>query len=262
MSYEVGVIGKSEDKSGIRGDLRRLNQRKMEPFPRRTPTKWFYIFNTGPFKWTRALADMGTYQIQPCEDGESYYKQPIVIPEFMFRHYEAGNQQLNYREYQGIDVARDILGILSPSFEIARDTGVEVGPSSNPESDFTRFGVFMSESNPPKKAEVEAAREKLEKTCVDLCQEGDTAWIGDDASRHFIRNSNLHKIAARVIGHEAEWCASPKRKTTCPACGGSVVAGAAIHNAPECGAVLDEAKARKYFPHMFAKEEEKPLKKI
>jgi hypothetical protein len=242
------ILSQQPEVSGLRSMLNNANNLKIEPFPRRAPSKVFYIYNTSPVPFTRGLGSMGTFHIPACPEGAEYAPNPLKITDPYFEHYPAGHKQVNYREWNGIDVCKDILGVMPPA---------------HADNDLTRMGVFISESNPPKKSEIAEAKEKLTVYFQELCLEGDLMAGGDDLARQSIRNSNKHKVAAKYIGYEADWCTLPRQRIPCPACGGMVVKGAAIHNDPACGAILDEAKARKFLPHLFVNEsKEAPARKI
>ena len=232
------------DSAGVKAAVHRWNQRRIEPFPARAnqPMKHYYIFNMGPFAWTRALGDMGTFVIRPLPDGKEIPEFSACIDQFIFRHYEAGNQSLNYREYDGLQLAQDIIGTLPPM---------------TPDNDLTKYGVFIQDHPNVTAHECEEARERLLKTCQELCLEAEGLFTGDDAARSFVRNSAKHKIAAKVIGYEAAWVTLPAQRVPCPACGGMMIKGAVIHDSPTCGAIIDETRARKFFPDRFPVEEKK-----
>lgn len=244
MSNAFNIPTSQPEAAGLRNMLASANARRKEPLPSRVEKEKYFIFNCGPFAWARQTGVLGTKYVKACENGEEYMLA-CVIREYEYEYYEAGNQQLNHRQWNGLDLAKDFLGILPPA---------------HADNDLTRMGVFLSESNPPKERDIEAAREKLEKYCQELCLEGDMMANGDDASKLAIRNSGKHKIAAKYIGYEADWCTLPKLRVPCPACGVMMPKGAAVHTDPNCNAIIDEAKARKFYPHLFAQEEKPPRK--
>ena len=121
------------DGSGIESAVSAWNRRRIEPLPKGENPPMYFIFNVGPFQWTRANGVIGTKYIRACKEGDPY-NGPTTIRKFEYEYYEAGNQTLNHRQWDGKELTDDILGILPPA---------------HADNDLTRMGVFVSLGNPP-----------------------------------------------------------------------------------------------------------------
>jgi len=93
------------------------------------------------------------------------------------------------------------------------------------------------------KAEVEKAKKNLEREDQRLVAEGDTLW-SQEVNRKEV--TAKHQDAAKRLGQERPWVYMPSAMEDCEACGRKVKKGVAICG--HCGALLNEAAARKFFP--------------
>lgn len=83
--------------------------------------------------------------------------------------------------------------------------------------------------------------------CKRLFQEAEHLWARP-ATRNEV--TAVHQQAARELHRQAEWCYDPKEMEDCEACGVAVNKGVAICS--HCGAILDDAKARKFHVGPYA----------
>lgn len=107
-------------------------------------------------------------------------------------------------------------------------------------------GAFVSETNPPSPKDLKKNIAKLMSFYDGQIELADQFW--DDPHDH--KNiSSLMRRAARIRNQSRPWTYLSVEMLACPACGVNVRVGLAI--CKECGAILDEEKARKFFPERF-----------
>lgn len=80
-----------------------------------------------------------------------------------------------------------------------------------------------------------------------LVKEGDRLWAREQTKGEV---NEHHKAAAVALGYEPPWNYTPGVKVDCPGCGEKVKKGVATCG--HCGAILDEAAAKKLYPERFA----------
>lgn len=202
-----------------------------------------YIYNVGPQMWIRYQGGLGTFVIRGCEPGKRY-SDPVVIDGIKTetQAVDAGVMTLN--QYDGIAVAMDILG---------------KGAFREPSDDLTRYGVFISRSNPPAEDDLIAAEQAFADHDFLLIGEANRLFevnAGIDAKTGLSNIQKHHYDAAKRQGQNPPWSPMSRRNNSvieCPACGENVKPSAARCN--HCLAMLDEAKCRQYHPEMFAHEE-------
>lgn len=198
-----------------------------------------YIYSVNPQMFIRYQGGMGTFVIRGRAEGERY-SEPCVIPGISTETNPVDAGKMTLREYDGLMVARDILG---------------TGAFRDPSDDLTKRGVFLSRTNPPSESEIEAAQEIMDSLDADTVADGNRKYEvngGIDAKTGLSNIGAHHIAAAKRLGVTPPWTRKAVRLEECPACGESVKPGAAMCN--HCDAVLDEEKARKYFPHKFSGE--------
>lgn len=207
-----------------------------------------YIFNVGPWEHVVRLGSLGTFTVPKCEDGEDVSKPleyragqpglPAVLPEC---NYQGDNTWSWSFDTTGRRVAQNILGHAGFSH------------SSN---DLTKYGVFIAAGSVPTESEINAAREKLYALYDERVRQADQAFE-INGGMEMVNGTSVstitkdHVQACKALGLEREWAKVNKRMVPCPACDESVKPGAAI--CQHCDAILDEEKARKFFPHKFGK---------
>ncbi len=116
-------------------------------------------------------------------------------------------------------------------------------------------GVFVSTTPTPSPENLKQAHQMLRTYYEALCAEADLFYETETGKKNI---SSSMRDAAKYLGITKPWNYNPTAMDTCPACGSSVIPGIAI--CATCKAILDEPKARKFFPERFAqKSEQKPL---
>lgn len=126
------------------------------------------------------------------------------------------------------------------AFDLCREINNDAG--------FESFlGVFICKGPEPTAAEIKSANARLEKFYQWGVNEGDKIW---QQTRMVILIPDWIKRAADYLKLDRDWKTNVQPNLECPACGSKHKAGLAICMA--CGAILDEAKARKFFPDRFA----------
>jgi hypothetical protein len=128
--------------------------------------------------------------------------------------------------------------------EVATDLCREI----NIDAGFDSFlGVFIPRASLPTDAELRSANARLEKFYQWGVAEGDKIW---QQTRAVILIPDWIKRAAEYLKLERDWKTNVQPNLDCPACGGRIKPGLALCS--HCGALLDEEKARKFFPDRFA----------
>src|SRR6185312_11848758 len=186
-----------------------------------------YIFNVSDreYKWHQAGFDY--YTIPACPVDRDY-SEPCKIPGIIEEEYlKVDSTELN--TYEAPEIAMAIIG---------------VGPGIRPENDLRQYGVFISRTNPPSKEEVAAAQERLLTTCTNLFREGNRIdREGQSRGQNGVGGQMISGDmfwAAKVLGQNPNWSKNAQVMHECPACGGSVPAGAIVHfGANGCGAMVD-----------------------
>ncbi len=111
------------------------------------------------------------------------------------------------------------------------------------------MGVFVSPTRDPAAKVLAAMKARLNHFYDEQIGLADSFW--DDPRDH--KNiSSLHRRAAKVRHQTRPWTYESVNTALCPACGKSITVGVAI--CATCGAIVDEQKARKFFPERFAHE--------
>ena len=158
-----------------------------------------------------------------------------------------GNKSYAYR-----DGFKEVSRFLNPR-NPGTDQDYDDGGLFNQGGNLNLYGVFWSTSNPPKPEELAAARKRLEKTYRGELERMAAAKTPDEAR---VMANNISHAAADYFGYSGSWHQSDIRnqkplssQIDCPNCAEKITVGAAV--CKNCGAVLNEEKARKYFPDRF-----------
>lgn len=215
-------------------------------------SKRYYIYNVGPKSHTVPLGTMGQFLIPACPEGEEYSDPvshmgkpgiPAIVPQNVVTSVEGNRVQHGWdMETTGEGVAKDIIG-----------TGL---------SDRRKYGVFLAADKIPTAVELEAANQNLQDYYDGLIREADQAYeinggqeISDNG-RSYSAITQDHVFAVKALGLDKPWARKNKKMVPCPACDEPTRPGAAICS--HCDAILDEAKARQFFPHKFGEEKRGP----
>lgn len=208
-----------------------------------------FIFSVNPHPQT-VMAGMGQYTIPGCPKGVTV-SEPLVIPGIYFytdvANADGFSTEYKWSTIEGRDLALDVLG---------------TAMGKDPSNDMTRLGAFISLTETPSESDIEAARARLSTHYSALIQQADRAYEinGGQEVVNGVARSNIsqqHVEAAREMGVDRPW--SRKNQTAmvmCPACDEAIKPTAAI--CVHCDAILDEAKARKFYPHKFSDEKRGP----
>lgn len=214
-----------------------------------------FIFNVGPWEHRVYLGSLGTFIVPGCPAGAEHSDAvtfqgepglPSIIPEAVVDTVD-GRRVTHKWDFstEGRMVAKNIIG----------QTGF-----SHPSNDLTKAGVFIAAGEIPTEVELEAAREKLFELYDARVREADQKFqvnggmeIGDDGkSRPGITADHIQ--AAKALGLNREWANKNVQMVACEGCGQSVSPKAVRCHHQGCGAILNEEKARKLFPHLYAHE--------
>lgn len=209
-----------------------------------------YIFSVNPHP-QEAFAGMGRYVVPACPKG-ARVSAALVVPGIYF-YTDVSNAdgfvtEFKWSTIEGKDLAQDILG---------KTLG------KDPSCDLTRLGVFLSLTPEPSDEMVEEARANLNLQYANRVQAADRAYEinGGQEVVNGVARSNISVQdveAAKELGLDKPWARkmTPVSLVACPACDEMVKPTAAICS--HCDAILDEAKARKFFPHKFQEERRGP----
>lgn len=191
-----------------------------------------YIFNVGPWAQTQSMGSLGTFHIPACEEGKTH-SAPVTIDGIVIEYYPLRENVLDplmdEEGSTGWNVAHQIIG---------------VGKMLAPHNALTKYGLFVSRTNPPSKADLEKARLELHKHCTALVNEAN-ASVTEGNSKDVIRPEQ-HFVAARILKKTVAECPWLSRevqqadRAACPGCGTVYTVG--VIKCRECGYVIDKAK--------------------
>lgn len=187
-----------------------------------------YIFNVYPQSWTKGLGSLGTFVIPACPEGAEY-SEPLVVKSFIDCEYDLGDGtgRMGWFPENGEQVAKDIVGIGS-SLETLQPC------TTNKEW----LGVFISKSNPPRKSEIQEAKNKLTRYMQVLLKEADDLALGGEKGISQI--GSMHRKAVKFLNQSRAWAVMPEKLDSCPGCQQQIRKGVVRH---DCGAILDWDKA-------------------
>lgn len=214
-----------------------------------------YIFNVGPRQHSVSLGSMGTFIVPACpEDADCSPSLrfrgedgiPSIVPETVVDAVEGFSVTYKWDfSTEGARVAKNIVGL----------TGF-----AHISADLTRFGVFLSTNAVPTEAEKSAAREKLADTYDARVREADQKFEingGMETGENGVSYPGItqdHIQACKALGLDRPWARKNAKMIPCLGCGQPVAPGAVRCHHGGCGAILDEARARQLFPHLYAHE--------
>src|SRR5690348_3480137 len=195
----------AQDRDRAQQELRSLNQKQIAPMPRyiqeEAAKNPIYIYNVAPkgiADQIISLGSMGHYTIFPCEPGQPY-SRPTVIARIIPEGIPVDMRKIELRYWDGMDVARDIIG---------------AGPFKSKSQDLTRMGVFISAGEKPTEQELAEARKRLSEYYLFLVQEADAYWM--QGPQQVINISAQHRMACNELNLEREWNKTPKPMAVCP----------------------------------------------
>lgn len=195
-----------------------------------------YIFNVSPNAFIENRGGLGDFVIQACPEGAKV-SPATVIPGVVKEFYDNGTTTKGLALHEGINVARDVVGISSAD----RQCGVFT-------TNLEWHGVFISKTKEPSDKDIAAARAKRKERNLYVINEADGLYLKGPKGMEEI--GIPHRLAAREENVKRPWSEKTVSQETCPACGSDVRPGIAV--CPVCAVILNEELARKYFPERFA----------
>jgi hypothetical protein len=190
----------------------------------------FYVFNVGPWTWTRQLGGRGTRTVQGCPEGKKY-GDPLTLP---FLDNETVASDMNKMENRQEDG------------QMVVDAVLMKGYGFKPEHSLENWGVAVIDHWPPTAEDLAPPNRKLAQKFDELIGEADK----HHEQREYKNIDEFMRLAARRRNLQKPWLNENPDLKACPACGTQVMPNIAV--CPHCTATLNEELARKYFPERFA----------
>ena len=167
------------------------------------------------------LATLGSYRVPPRPAGERYSQMEVFGRTELF---DMGDDRKGEKYWTAEEIARSVLA------------------EHNPDADLRRFGVFLCAGAAPTDVEISAAQQRQDAFYLEQIQQADLVYSRTPHRPDAI--TDVQRRAARALGIDRPWLVKLAAMSECPACGGTVKAGAAICR--HCGVILDEEKAAKF----------------
>jgi hypothetical protein len=209
---------------------RRIKQPLEDDYVQQITNDARYIINITEQPWT-VQRTHGCYQVLPCKKGQPYTTLKVTGRlEVTDEGNDLGSEMVN----RAIKICEDVCNEINGN--IVTDPG---SPASF-------MGVFVSDAPHPSEKRLEEAREQLEEFGHAGVAQADRFW---DNPRDHVQISEFHRRFASMLGLKRPWLYEAKSLKPCPACSQPIQAGLA--KCPQCSAILDEKKARQYFPQDF-----------
>jgi hypothetical protein len=201
-----------------------------------------FIFNVGPWPHVREMGSCGIQRIPACPDGKEY-SEPIVIEGAEAEPYPINEIECAMKPKAG---KPGQLGGAGDGYLYAQQI-IGEGPHVPRSSSFVPFGVFISRSNPPAKADLAKAKQVLEAKYLELVRYANEQWGKGPAFQADILNRpEWYFVAARKLGKTEIDCpflqnsVAPAERAACGNCGKVYEIGIAMCSG--CGSILDEEK--------------------
>ncbi len=208
-----------------------------------------YIFNVGPRLQEGSGASYGRVMISACPEGKEY-SEPYIVPGLPYEQYQRDAGRLS------ADFHGDETDIVDPGWDWACQAiggftdskGQWEGKHLSPRNSLERFGVGISRTWPPAKADVELARRKMFAQYALDVQEAREAHAHGKFSAIA---QPYHYVAAHALGltaKEERWLefsapAQEDKRENCPKCRKPYESGTVEH---ECGFILDKKQYDKW----------------
>lgn len=198
------------------------NRRQEDP-PLASQQKWakehpVYIFNVGPWK-QRILRGSFSRDIPGCAEG-ALYSEPVIIPGIVTEPYPKDERSMSTLQYDGKLFALDLIGI-----------GIGIPHHEK----LTRFGVFVSETNPPSEEDLAKANSLLDLECNNLVNDMTVASSEGPKVARETYQPKYHDAAAKRLH---------KTRAECPWLGQAAVQSSNSIECPFCGTYMDADKPR------------------
>jgi hypothetical protein len=193
---------------------------------------YYYIFNVGPWEWSRQLGGKGTRTVLACPEGQSY-GPALELPKLDNETVAADMNKMENRQEDGVEVVNAVL---------------LKGYGYRPEQSLENWGVACITHWPPTAKDLEEPNLNLAIKFDELIAEADKYHD----QHKFDDITEFHRLAARRRRQQKPWLNVSPELRACPACGSNVMSNIAV--CPQCTAVLDEDLHKKYFPQLYAKK--------
>ena len=167
------------------------------------------------------LATLGSYRVPPRPAGERYSQMEVFGRWELF---DLGDGRKGEKYWAAEEIARSVLA------------------EHNPDADLRRFGVFLCAGAAPTDVDISAAQQRQDSFYLEQIQQADLVYSRTPHRPDAI--TDVQRRAARALGIDRPWLVKLTAMSECPACGGTVKAGAAVCR--HCAAILDEEKAAKF----------------
>ena len=166
-------------------------------------------------------ATLGSYTVPARAAGQAYSLSSVFGRTELF---DMGDDRKGEKYWSAKQIAQSVIG------------------EHNPDADLRRFGVFLCQGERPTEDELRAAQTRQDAFFLDQIQQADLLYSRAPQRPDSI--TDVQRRAARALGIDRPWVVKMAAMSECPACGGTVKAGAAVCR--YCGVILDEAKAAKF----------------
>ena len=166
-------------------------------------------------------ATLGTYTVPARAAGQAYSLSSVFGRTELF---DMGDDRKGEKYWPARQIAQSVIG------------------EHNPDADLRRFGVFLCQGERPTEDELRAAQTRQDAFFLDQIQQADLLYSRAPHRPDSI--TDVQRRAARALGIDRPWVVKMAAMSECPACGGTVKAGAAVCR--YCGVILDEEKAAKF----------------
>ena len=191
----------------------------------------YYIFNVGPWAWSRQLGGRGTREVGACEEGQSF-SEPLPMPILDNETVASDMNKMENRQEEGIEVVKAFM---------------MQGYGFKPDDSLENWGVSVIDHWPPTAQDIAAANKRLNQKFDDLIAEADRFH----ENREHLNITDFHRLAARRRKQTKNWLNVNPDMKACPACGSTVMPDIAV--CPHCSATLNEELARRFFPERYKK---------
>lgn len=230
----------------VAGEIDNLNRKGIEPLPislrRAAEAYYIYVHSVSPDPFLRHVG-VGSYLVQGKQKGQRYAK-PTKIPATVYTTCISDTGGFTHKPSDGMDVAKDI---------------VQIGQMS----DYTKFGLFISENEIPTEEELQAAEQARVDMLAKRVQDADEYYAVNGGVESTPRGtrSNIqdgHRAALKELGWDRPWAAKNVQMAQCWNCGRSVLPTSAKCFNEGCGAPLKNQEAIARF---MAQDEEEPIRR-
>lgn len=221
----------------LAAEVQRMNGRRMPPTPpaivKLGIETQVYVYNVGPWPWTRHLGGAGQHTILACPEGKTH-SEPLII-DGMYRQYiivDDQSYELRLEPGGGRHVAEDVVGI---------------GMMAPRSASFVKYGVFIAEGKTPTATELQGARQALNEYLNFLVSEANSTFARNPAE-FYNYCGDMHRQAAKMLKKTVSECpwlsttqATPRQ--TCGSCGTDCNLSAFV--CPTCKFILNRAEYEK-----------------